>query len=1214
MPINQNGLLPSRDVASNGDTNSNFFLKKTDPLVVDNLIATNVTCDTLDLNGGLLTTTNGGTVLELNGVPVGTGGVVDSITGVAPVTITGTPEDPIISIANSGVTAGTFNYATVSVNSQGLVTSASSGVIPANDDWSNFPAQSNVNIANFVLNNVGTPLIATDGATKGYVDGLDGNNVKLTGDQTIAGIKTFSSVPICATMPTTNNQLANKQYVDMAVGADTLTNVLIAGNSAGANQINMNNNKIVSCADPTLAQDVATKNYVDTRPAENLTNTLIAGNSAGANQINMNSNKIVSCADPTQPQDVATKNYVDNAIPGIPTLSQVLTAGNTASADINMNDFDISSVNDITMSGLAPTITATNVLGNLTLSALGTFNALTGGQMTLASGGIMSIGGATYTTLENMKINNSAITKDGTGVNDLTFDNVQYVANDTKMITIKSDNTSANTSTKATFDTTSGSAITIEAKNTTTNTTANVTLNSVAKTAKLSAQDPSNYIISEFSCDAELPAINTSMSLIRANAGVVRRIEMGIDSGLDYTKIMGLTAPPTSLSKVITYDPTTDYIYQQDLPAPSITGVLGKYSVQEEAPATSNNDLRTYYNDGIDAPYQINPLYDDADSNIPFFNKDGTPFPNLSVSVGSVPWSSIFPKTPNNSLQIRSIQTNPYSGLVYVGAYDGGSETSMIYTFNPSLNQWSQIVFVNGELNVLLYDEIDDRLYYGGYFNNSQVTPGVNVLTRNIGYYSVSGIAEPQSGLNNKVYCMVRWNNYIAIGGSFSQDNATANQLECFALYSPLLNDFFHIGQGQTTTPSQYGFNDAVMCLAVLPQTNILVVGGIFGEQFYNGTSTSFHFATAYTLLVGFNQISDGSLGGDVNKMLVDYEGKRLYLWGTFTTSVSGADYFTALPINNLEAPFIPMPGYPFGGANFYSAITKDEIGGYIWLFNNNEGQIWRYNPVNNSDKAFEYMNTILGIADDYSYGYYSWYDKAIHFGIVADYGYYRTFCDQRVKIKVSGSETITYNGNSYNTIVLPKKGSSVSIKGDTGTQLWNVLSYTNGVYFEWDTAQIKQIEPAYATILFTGTLTGIGSPKTIEWTSSKGRNISITGVASSKIQVQQKGLYKMSYSVQLDNTAGGTIQAYIWFIVNGMKYQNTNTLFVVNGPNDETAPFVDVYVELDIGDWVGLVVDSPSGTLSIPSQVATATRPAIPGIIFNIQMVQPSTQFFYPQ
>ena len=112
----------------------------------------------------------------------------------------------------------------------------------------------------------------------------------------------------------------------------------------------------------------------------------------------------------------------------IPTLSQVLTSGNTASTDINMAGFDISSVNDITMSGLLPTITATNVAGNLTLSALGTFNALTGGLMTLASGGILSLGGATYTTLEDLRITNNAITKES-GAADITINNVATLQN-----------------------------------------------------------------------------------------------------------------------------------------------------------------------------------------------------------------------------------------------------------------------------------------------------------------------------------------------------------------------------------------------------------------------------------------------------------------------------------------------------------------------------------------------------------------------------------------------------------------------------------------------------------------------------------------------------------------------------------------------------------------------------------------------------------------
>lgn len=71
-----------------------------------------------------------------------------------------------------------------------------------------------------------TPTTASEMAIKSYVDAgdsansaaittLDGQVVKLTGDQTVAGIKTFSSVPVGpASDPTTANQLTRKSYVD----------------------------------------------------------------------------------------------------------------------------------------------------------------------------------------------------------------------------------------------------------------------------------------------------------------------------------------------------------------------------------------------------------------------------------------------------------------------------------------------------------------------------------------------------------------------------------------------------------------------------------------------------------------------------------------------------------------------------------------------------------------------------------------------------------------------------------------------------------------------------------------------------------------------------------------------------------------------------------------------------------------------------------------
>ena len=49
----------------------------------------------------------------------------------------------------------------------------------------------------------------------GNMQDLLQNAVLLSNNQSISGVKTFSSNPICATNPTANNQLANKAYVDV---------------------------------------------------------------------------------------------------------------------------------------------------------------------------------------------------------------------------------------------------------------------------------------------------------------------------------------------------------------------------------------------------------------------------------------------------------------------------------------------------------------------------------------------------------------------------------------------------------------------------------------------------------------------------------------------------------------------------------------------------------------------------------------------------------------------------------------------------------------------------------------------------------------------------------------------------------------------------------------------------------------------------------------
>ncbi|HED6211995.1 TPA: hypothetical protein R5X08_001162 [Campylobacter coli] len=84
------------------------------------------------------------------------------------------------------------------------------------------------------------------------------NKVTKTGDETIAGIKTFSAPPVSATNPTANNQVANKSYVD-TVGN---SKVSLNGNQTIAGVKTFNAAPVCS-ANPTEDAQLARKWYVD---------------------------------------------------------------------------------------------------------------------------------------------------------------------------------------------------------------------------------------------------------------------------------------------------------------------------------------------------------------------------------------------------------------------------------------------------------------------------------------------------------------------------------------------------------------------------------------------------------------------------------------------------------------------------------------------------------------------------------------------------------------------------------------------------------------------------------------------------------------------------------------------------------------------------------------------------------------------------------------
>ena len=62
-------------------------------------------------------------------------------------------------------------------------------------------------------------LTDNDIPTKKQIVDITDTKVSKTGPETIEGVKTFASIPLCSQTPTNGNQLANKDYVDSVAGS-----------------------------------------------------------------------------------------------------------------------------------------------------------------------------------------------------------------------------------------------------------------------------------------------------------------------------------------------------------------------------------------------------------------------------------------------------------------------------------------------------------------------------------------------------------------------------------------------------------------------------------------------------------------------------------------------------------------------------------------------------------------------------------------------------------------------------------------------------------------------------------------------------------------------------------------------------------------------------------------------------------------------------------
>jgi hypothetical protein len=340
------------------------------------------TLATADINGG-----------TIDGAVIG-GSSAAAITGT---TITGTSlVGPLTGAVTGNVTGNLTGNVTGNVTGDltGNVTAAT-----GSSTFNNVTVNGTLDVTGTTIANVTDPTSAQDAATKNYVDTNDALKLNLTGGTMSGAIAMGTNKITGLGTPTATADAATKGYVDTsvanlvdsapaaldtlnelaaAIGDDanfstTITNSIatklpLAGGTMSGD-IAMGTNSITGMADPTLAQDAATKAYVDTADALKL--NLSGGTMSGA--IAMGTNGITGMADPTANQDAATKAYVDTQ-----DATKLSLSGGTMTGAIDMGSSKITTTYTPTDAADLTTKTYVDaILGSATAAATSAANAAT---------------------------------------------------------------------------------------------------------------------------------------------------------------------------------------------------------------------------------------------------------------------------------------------------------------------------------------------------------------------------------------------------------------------------------------------------------------------------------------------------------------------------------------------------------------------------------------------------------------------------------------------------------------------------------------------------------------------------------------------------------------------------------------------------------------------------------------------------------------------
>ena len=146
-----------------------------------------------------------------------------------------------------------------------------------------------------------------------------------------------------------------------------------------------------------------------------------------------------------------------------------------------------------------------------------------------------------------------------------------------------------------------------------------------------------------------------------------------------------------------------------------------------------------------------------------------------------------------------------------------------------------------------------------------------------------------------------------------------------------------------------------------------------------------------------------------------------------------------------------------------------------------------------------------------------------------------------------------------------------------------------------------------YGSFISTDTqpATVVDTPYVITYSETTSSNsVVVDPTHTSRLIVDETGLYNFQFSLQLDKSSGSTGNAYIWARVNGVDVPNSTTEVTVNGSSAKAVAAWNFFQEMNAGDYFELVWAADSTNMRILSATPVAYAPAIPSVIMTVNFV----------